>query len=116
VTFSIDSSPSAKGYVITIGGVADTMAAPEFERAVTEAVREVLETGLHRMLVVDLSEATFVDSRMIGAIVKWAEDLRHKGWQMPLVCDDPNMLRVFRAIGLEQVLDIRPTLEDAQAS
>lgn len=114
MTFSIDSTPGAKGYVIAVGGAADTTAAPAFEQTVQAAVRTVLAEGRERTIVVDLSSATFVDSRMIGSLVTWVEDLAAKGWRIPLVCEDPNMLRVFRAIGLEQTFDIHDTLESAE--
>ncbi len=102
--------------MVAVGGDADTTAAADFERTVGAAVRDVLAAGRERMLVVDLSGATFIDSRMIGVLVTWVEDLGGKGWRMPLVCDDPKMLRVFRAIGLEQTFDIHPSLAAAEAS
>ena len=102
--------------MITVGGEADATAAQELEEAVRGAVREVLAAGRERMIVIDLSEATFLDSRMIGILVRWVEDLGEKGWRVPVVCTNERMLRVFRAIGLEGTLDIFASREAAESA
>ena len=79
MTYSINSSTGARGHVVAIGGEADATAERELEGAVREAVRDVLATGRERFLVIDLSESTFVDSRIIGILVRWVEDLARQG-------------------------------------
>jgi anti-anti-sigma factor len=101
--------------VIAVGGEADMNADGELQDAIREAVRATVEGGGERVIVIDLAEATFVDSRIIGTLVRWSQDLGAKDWKVPLVCDDEQLLRLFAAIGLAQTLDIHPTLASAQA-
>jgi len=116
VTYSINSSTGARGQVVAIGGEADAAAERELEGAVREAVRDVLATGRERILVIDLSESTFVDSRIIGILVRWVEDLGKKGWRVPVVCADERLLGLFRAIGLEGTFEIFPSRAAADAA
>ncbi len=76
------------------------MAAAAFEDALRAAFTQALARDTQRTIIVDLSAASFIDSRMIGVLVKWVEQFEAKGWRMPIVCTDPNMLRVFDLIGL----------------
>jgi len=115
VTYSIKSSHGASGHVIAVGGEADANAERELEDAFREAVRATLEVGGERAIVIDLGGATFVDSRILGILVRWSEDLRDKDWKVPLVCDDERLLRLFAMTGVARSLDIHPTLASAQA-
>jgi anti-sigma B factor antagonist len=116
VTYSINSRTGTRGHVVAVGGEADASAERDLAGAVREAVRDVLATGGERFLVIDLSESTFVDSRIIGVLVRWVEDLGEKGWRVPVVCADERLLRLFRAIGLEGTFEIFPSREAAEAA
>jgi anti-anti-sigma factor len=116
VTYSIHASTGTRGRIVAIGGEADASAERELEDAVREAVREVLAVGDERFLVIDLTENTFVDSRIIGILVRWVEDLGEKGWRVPLVCTDERLLGLFRTVGLEGTFEIFPSREAAEAA
>ena len=116
MTYSIHASTAARGRLVAVGGEADASAERDLENAVREAIRQVLAVGDERFLVIDLTESTFVDSRIIGILVRWVEDLGEKGWRVPLVCADERLLGLFRTIGLENTFEIFPSREAAEAA
>lgn len=105
MSHSIHSEPHAGGYVIAVVGEADASASSAIDDALRAAFLEALAQGGERTIIVDLSAASFVDSRTIGVLVSWAEQLEPRGWRMPLVCSDPKMLRLFGTIGLQETFD-----------
>ena len=115
MSHSIHSEPHPDGHVIAIAGEADAAASPALDDALRGAVVEVAAVDSGRTIIVDLSEASFVDSRTIGVLVNWVGQLAEKGWRMPIVCSDPNMLRLFGMIGLQQTFDFFETREAASA-
>jgi anti-anti-sigma factor len=64
-------------------------------------------------VVVDLSDATLVDSRAIGVLLAWSERLRARGERLAIVTSDPDILRLFTTIGLDREFDFHPTREAA---
>jgi len=116
VSHSIHSEPHAGGHVIAIAGEADANASPAIDDALRAAFLEALAHGSDRTIIVDLTEASFVDSRTIGVLVSWAEQIEPRGWRMPLVCNDPSMLRVFGMIGLQGTFDFFESRDAAAAA
>jgi anti-sigma B factor antagonist len=115
MAYSIRTESSPVGPVIAVGGEADAGASPALDDALREVLLKALAEGgaETRTIIVDLSETLLVDSRTIGVLAKWIEQLRSRGWQMPIVCAEPNLLRLFRLIGLEDVFDFRATRQEA---
>ena len=113
---SIHSEPHPAGGVIVVTGEADASAAAALEDALRAAFVEALARDSERTIIVDLSAASFIDSRMIGVLVTWAEQLEARRWRMPIVCSDPNMLRVFDVIGLQTTFEFFESREDAAGS
>lgn len=101
--------------MIAVAGEADANAAPAIDDAMRAAFLQAPAQGGERTIIVDLSEASFIDSRTIGVLVGWVEQLEPRGWRMPLVCRDPNMLRVFGMIGLQGTFDFFDSREAAAA-
>ena len=86
------------GTVVSVQGDADASAASELLRVIT---------GLDAStVVVDLSEATLIDSRTIAVLVDRTEHLRAAAGDLIVVCADRNILRLFRRIGLDSELTI----------
>ena len=115
MSHSIHSEPHPAGKVIAVAGEADANASPDLDDALRTAVVDVVAEEGGRTVIVDLSEASFVDSRTMGVLVNWAERLGQQGWRMPIVCSDPDMLRLFGMIGLQQTFDFFETREAAAA-
>jgi anti-sigma B factor antagonist len=108
VAHSIRLETRNGGPVIVVSGDCDSAAAPQLD----DAIRAASEANPNGTVVVDLSAAAFVDSRTMSVLVAWTERQRATGGALPIVCDNPNVLRVFRQIGLDDTLQLVNTFDD----
>jgi len=95
-------------HVIAVGGELDMRASPELKKTIDQ----VLARGVS-LLVVDLTAATFIDSTGIGALVAALKRLTKSGGSLELVCTEQNLLRVFELTGLDRLLSIRASRDEA---
>jgi anti-sigma B factor antagonist len=103
MSYTLGDWQAGKGtHVVAAGGELDMGAAP----ALRETIERLVEKGVET-LVVDLSEATFIDSTSIGILMGAKRRLRDTGGSLQLVCTEPNLLRIFEIVGLSQQLSIR---------
>jgi anti-sigma B factor antagonist len=68
-----------------------------------------------RLLVVDLSAVTFIDSAGLGALVGAHRRMQEAGGRMRIVRPPALVARAFELTGLDGVLDLRDDREDALA-
>ena len=106
-----DKEIDSETHLIELGGEVDLYTAPEFK----ERMVQVIEDGKTRV-VVDLSEATFIDSTTLGVLVGGVKRLRPNGGSLALVCTDQNIQKIFEITGLDRVFPIHETREAALAS
>ena len=106
-----DEEIDEQTHVISLGGEIDLYTAPEFK----ERMVELIEAG-KKHIVVDLSEATFIDSTTLGVLVGGVKRLRPSGGGLALVCTDQNISKIFEITGLDRVFSIQESREDALAS
>jgi anti-sigma B factor antagonist len=112
VNFHIsDEEIDAETHVIELGGEIDLYTAPEFK----ERMVELIEGG-KKHIVVDLSEATFIDSTTLGVLVGGVKRLRPTGGALALVCTDQNITKIFEITGLDRVFPIHATRDEALAA
>jgi anti-sigma B factor antagonist len=107
VSYSIRYESYGGGPLIAVTGDADVRAAEELQ--------EALGAAPDTTFTIDLSGAALIDSRTIAVLVDATERLRAAGGDLLVVCQDPNILRLFRRIGLESALTIVDTREQAEA-
>ncbi len=111
VNFQIrDEEVNAETHVIELGGEVDLYTAPEFK----ERLVQLIEDGKKQILV-DLSEATFIDSTTLGVLVGGVKRLRPEGGSLTLVCSDENITKIFEITGLDRVFPIHATRDEALA-
>jgi anti-sigma B factor antagonist len=67
------------------------------------------------LVVVDLTETTFIDSTGLGVLIRGVERAQTEGGRLTVVCTDPNMRKVFEVTGLNRVFPIYSTREEALA-
>ena len=79
---------------VAVAGEADLFTAPELKEALSTAV----DGGATNVLV-DLSEATFIDSTTLGVLIGAVRKLRPHGGTVAIVCRDPNISRSSRSRG-----------------
>jgi len=110
--FRISSAHLADdAYILSIGGEADLFTAPQLE----EGLSELTAAGARR-IVVDLAGAAFVDSTVLGVLLKTLTRLDAGGGGLVLVSNDRRILKVFEVTGLARVFRIEPTLTKAVAA
>ncbi len=99
------------GAVLVVHGQADLQTAPALRDALTEAIDE----GARRV-VVDLSDATFVDSMTLGVLLGAVKRLRARGGQVAVVCPSPHIRRIFEITLLDRVFAMHESLASARAA
>jgi anti-sigma B factor antagonist len=82
-------------YVVALAGEADSAAAD----SLADCLGEVLDER-PSCLIVDLLEVQFVDSRIMGILLRASHRLRSRGGELVVVADDPRILRTFELAGL----------------
>jgi anti-sigma B factor antagonist len=112
VDFRISSAHLADdAYIVSLGGEVDLYTAPQLD----EELAALTAGGAHRV-VVDLAGAAFIDSTVLGVLLKALTRLDAGGGELILVSDDRRILKIFEVTGLGRVFRIAPTLTDAIAS
>jgi anti-sigma B factor antagonist len=112
VNFQIsDQEVDADTHVIELGGEIDLYTAPEFK----QRMAEIIDDGKTRV-VVDLSQATFIDSTTLGVLVGGVKRLRPSGGSLALVCTDDNITKIFEITGLDRVFPIHGSRDEALAA
>ena len=98
------------GFVVSVSGEVDLHTAPEMERELVE----VLQLG-GNSVVVDLAEVGFIDSTVLGLLLRYKPRFRSRGGDLVLVSDDRRILRTLEITGLDRIFRIEQRLGDAVA-
>ena len=96
---------------IAVHGQADLHTAPDLRDAMARAI-----DGGASGLIVDLSDATFVDSMTLGVLLGAVKRLRPRGGKVSVVCISPHIRRIFEITLLDRVFAIHETLDSARAA
>ena len=96
------------------GGVTVLHVRGELDVATTPLVEERLaEDPAPRRLVVDLTACTFVDSSGLRLLVATSRAVTDSGGIASVVVRDPSIVRILEITGVRELLDVRPSIEDA---
>ena len=87
-----------------VAGEVDLATAPELK----EALGEVVSSGASGVLV-DLSNATFIDSTTLGVLMGAVKRLRPAGGELVIACHDANIRKIFEITLLDRVFKIYDT-------
>ena len=112
--FEISSGPGPEDvYVVRVSGEVDMSHEEELRTELHAAV----ETDT-RGIVVDLTECEFIDSSAIRALLLSREEKspREGGESLAVAASSDQILRILSVMGLDQVLPIEPTVEQAAAA
>jgi anti-sigma B factor antagonist len=99
---------SERMFVVSVRGEADLHSAPELR----ERLSAILDEGAELVLL-DLSETTFIDSMALGVILVNAKRLRASGGRLELIVGTSDIRRVFEITMLDRVLVIHPSRAQA---
>jgi anti-sigma B factor antagonist len=112
--FEISSGPGPEdAYVVHVTGEID-MSHEEQLRAELHRAVEADAKGV----VVDLTECEFIDSSGIRALLLSREEAKlHDGSEaLAVAASSEQILRILGVMGLDQVIPIKPTVEEAAAA
>jgi anti-sigma B factor antagonist len=111
IDFAVWDEPADDGtYVVAVRGEIDLFTAPEFK----EKIAAALDSG-SSLVVVDLCGATFMDSSSLGILIAAHRRLQLAGGRMAIAADAPAILNTFAITGLDGVLDVTRTRDEALA-
>jgi anti-sigma B factor antagonist len=91
-------------FSVSVAGEVDLATAPELK----EALGEVVSSGASGVLV-DLSNATFIDSTTLGVLMGAVKRLRPAGGELVIACHDANIRKIFEITLLDRVFKIYET-------
>ncbi len=94
--------------LLVLHGQADLHSAPELR----EQLHGVIDDGAFHV-VVDLTDASFVDSMTLGVLLGGVKRLRPQGGQLRVVVDKPGLRRIFEVTLLDRVFSLFDTRSDA---
>ena len=115
-SFFISEEPAVEGdsfgeSVLIAGGELDYDASPQLQRQLLEKIKPST-----RRVVLDLSLATFIDSTAIGVLAGASRRLAEtSGGSLAVVCTDENVLRIFEIAGIETMLTLYGSRDEALA-
>jgi anti-sigma B factor antagonist len=98
--------------ILVVGGEVDFEVSPQLKARMMRA----LKAG-RRRLVLDLTDVTFIDSTAIGVLAGMVEKLDETdGGSLSVVCTHQKVLQIFEITGLENLITVHTTREDALAA
>lgn len=98
--------------LVRVSGVADSSAGPDLRAALDDAL-----AAPGSSLIVDLTEATFLDSSMLGALAAtYQRNQPADGGppRMAIACTEGNVREMFGITALDSLLPIRGTVDEAR--
>lgn len=106
--FTVDTDEREGRRVVTAAGELDAHSAPLLQEAL-EPLTQVPGIGL----VIDLSAVGFIDSTGLGVIVTALKHVREASGSLDVVVQSPRVLKVFALTGLDVVIPLHETLDQA---
>ena len=101
------------------GRTAVVTAAGEIDLTNAEILRDTLLSALNAGalgLVVDMTTTTFIDSAGVTALVRASRRAAATGATVRLAVTAPAVLRVLNLVGIDQLIEVHPSVTDAVAS
>jgi anti-sigma B factor antagonist len=106
-----DETAERDSTVVSVTGEIDMETSPSFHRGLLRAL------GAGRGgLVVDLSEASFLDSTALTSLTRVFDMLREKGGNLAIVAADPRVRALFDVARLDRDFEIFETRQEALAA
>lgn len=100
--------PRNDAMLLRLAGDVDLHTAPQLRHRLASVVE-----GDVTLVIVDLSEVTFVDSMTLGVLLGASKRLRAKEGELRLVVSEPNIRRIFEITLLDRVFDLHESTEAA---
>jgi anti-sigma B factor antagonist len=98
-------------HLVAVRGEIDIFTAPEFKTLIMDAI-----DGDPEVVIVDLAGATFIDSSSLGVLISAHRRLSMRRGRLIIACDVAAVRSTFRITGLDSVLAIVATRDEALAA
>ena len=109
--FEVTDSEQPGVVVLDVGGEIDIATSPELHEFLTA----LIENG-PELLIVNLSDVSFIDSTGLGVLVAAVRDVRAGGGDLRLVVTQPHIIKLLELTGLDEVFSVLPSTSDAVGS
>jgi anti-sigma B factor antagonist len=96
--------------VVTAAGEIDLATSPALRTRLQDAI------GAHRLVIVDLSDVTFIDSTGLGVLIGGLRRVNEAGGELRIVVADPRVLKIFEITGLTGLFSIHSSLAEATST
>jgi anti-sigma B factor antagonist len=106
--FDVTESGHSKVPIVNARGEIDVSTSPELHDVLAGVISRRPE-----LVIVNLSEVTFIDSTGLGVLVGTARDLRAKGGELRLVATQPHIIKLLELTGLDEMFDVLPDTKAA---
>jgi anti-anti-sigma factor len=113
MAYSVHARSDPEGPVVEVVGDVDSAATDDLSAALASVIDSAQASAL---VVVELSQANFLDSRSIGVLADCQTRLRASGGRMAIAGARPEVLRLFTLIGLEATFEFFGTPGEARAA
>jgi anti-sigma B factor antagonist len=107
---SIQSDKKIK--LITLEGQLDESNVDAFAPKVYEVIEQLPSNS---SIIIDLEKLTYLNSKSIGYISDFYTQLQAKSSKLIITKPASNIRDIFNVVGLDQVIDITQTLEEAKS-
>jgi anti-sigma B factor antagonist len=103
-----DTEVKGQWALLAVSGEVDLYTAPQLR----ERIVELIDEGNHRILV-SLEKVGFMDSTGLGVLVSGLKRVKEHEGEFALVSTPPQILRLLKITGLDQVFPLYETVEEA---
>ena len=76
-----------------------------------EALRGLRAPGCK--VILDVAELDYINSRALGEIVKFVQEMGPKGGRLVVVSPKPLVKKILRSVGLLSLISVRRSIEEA---
>jgi anti-sigma B factor antagonist len=94
--------------VVAVAGEIDVYTSPVLQGRLVEVLRDGSSN-----IVLDLSKVTFLDSTGLGVLITALKRCRNAEGDLELVTAQPNVLKVLEITGLNDVFQVRASLDES---
>lgn len=109
----VDIQRTSEGEIEVMKVVGEVDASSSIE--LDNAIRAAVEDGKTKLLF-DCTALDYISSAGLGVFMSYIEDFKQKGIEMVISGLSPKVTNVFEILGLDQLLEIKKTREEAKAS
>lgn len=103
----IDTKIEEDHYELFVGGEIDASSSIYLDNALSDAL------GAHKRILVDFTELEYISSAGLGVFMSYIQHMENEGIKLAIFGLKEKVLQVFEILGLDQLMKILPSREEA---